>query len=363
MSFADELVSAQTSAMQLPSATGVTSARASEADAETAEFRELVELREKGWNNPAGDTFFARQRHQADNASAKNAAYFFDMMKQIAKQLDAGTGIFRILRNKKKKKRETTPSVVDLCAAPGGFLAAALKVRPEAEVVAFSLPVPQGGHAMLLEDVQCQFADITMFAADMGVAAHDIPDDHPDASNFVTEPQLRAEQKFDLAICDGQILRNHARAEYREPREARRLTVTQLSLSLEHLKPGGTLVVLLHRVEAWETVRFLYTASKFATVKLYKPLRAHAKRSSFYMVATNVQSQSSEALAAVERWKKVWRVATFGAEEEYQAAIGATDVKVENLLEEFGEDFVKMARPVWRIQADALARASFIKGT
>jgi len=54
-------------------------------------------------------------------------------------------------------------------------------------------------------------------------------------------------------------------------REARRLAVTQLAIGLEHVKIGGTMVVLLHKVEATDTVSLLYRFSKFSSVKLFKP--------------------------------------------------------------------------------------------
>ena len=52
-------------------------------------------------------------------------------------------------------------------------------------------------------------------------------------------------QTFDLVICDGQVLRTHARAGYKEAREARKLIVTQLALGSEHVRQGETMVVLL----------------------------------------------------------------------------------------------------------------------
>jgi len=58
-----------------------------------------------------------------------------------------------------------------------------------------------------------------------------------------------------------------------------------------------------------------------AKVQLLKPRAGHAKRTSFYMVATQVQSHSAEAVGAVQRWRQIWRAATFGTDEEYSAAL------------------------------------------
>jgi hypothetical protein len=120
------------------------------------------------------------------------------------------------------------------------------------------------------------------------------------------------------------------------------------------------MIVLLHRVEAWDVVCLLYTFGKFSSIKLYKPKVSHAKRSSFYMIATNIQSQSANAILAVESWKTTWKVATFGTDEDVRkrgqdAALGVSEV-----LEEFGPELITLGRKVWKVQANALANASFV---
>jgi len=206
-------------------------------------------------------------------------------------------------------------------------------------------------------NVTLKFLDVTMLAADMGVI--DIPAEHPEAKNLLPQ-QFNPGQLFDLVLCDGQVLRTHVRAAHREMREARRLIVTQLAIGLEHVKVGGTMIVLLHKVEAWDTVSLLYRFNKFSLVKLFKPTRHHAKRSSFYMIATNIQSQHCEAVLAVEGWKREWKVATFGTDEEYKKALRGACLDTE-VLGEFGSELVRLGREVWGIQARALEKAPFIK--
>lgn len=253
--------------------------------------------------------------------------------------------------------------ILDMCAAPGGFLAIAMKVNPDSEVVAFSLPPSDGGYNVLLtgDKNQCvKFLDITMLAADMGVT--EIPEKHPDAGKFLPR-QIRETQLFDLVLCDGQVLRTHApaRASYRETREPARLNVTQLALGLEHIRPGGTMIVLFHNVECWDTLCFLRRFSKFSSVQLYKPTAGHTIRSTFYMVATDIKSQDPEAILAIENWKAVWRAATFGTDEDFAEALRKGEQNVEEVLEEFGSVLVKHGRKVWELQANALAQAPFIK--
>lgn len=124
------------------------------------------------------------------------------------------------------------------------------------------------------------------------------------------------------------------------------------------------MVVLLHRVEAPETVQLLYAFDQFAAVRLFKPAVYHAKRSSFYMVARDVRSQSHEARIAIERWKRVWRLATFETEmgdEDYFEAVNEGCPSVEEILERFGPKLVRLGRNVWHIQANALAKAPWMK--
>ena len=200
-----------------------------------------------------------------------------------------------------------------------------------------------------------------MLAEDMGVAK--IPEDHPDASNFLPRQLPLGQQPFKLVLCDGQVLRTQTRTGYRssKSREARRLTLTQLVLGLEHLQSGGTMVVLLHKLDAWDTLSLLYTFDKFSRVRLFKPKRSHAKRSSFYMVATDVRSRAPQAVMALEQWRASWRVATFGTDEEYVASLEERSHNVEDVLDEFGPKFMRLGRVIWDIQARALEKAPFMR--
>ncbi|KAJ0166848.1 hypothetical protein CTA2_5605 [Colletotrichum tanaceti] len=320
------------------------------------EFRELHELRRRGWDNPKGDAYFRQQRNQADKASARSAQFFYQMMQRIGQELHQAVGAFAIPNDGLSQ-----PMVLDMCMAPGGFLATALQLNPMARAVGFSLPVGSGGHKALMPNsrrVELRFLDITMLAADMGVT--EVPVDHPDHGRFLPQ-QLRPDDRFDLVICDGQVLRTHAREDYREKREARRLTVTQLYLGLKHMRPGGTMVVLLHKLENWDTVLLLRTFGEFATVKVYKPRTSHCKRSSFYMVAGNVQSQRPAAARAMGRWKSIWEAATFGTDEAYRKTLQEGEPSVEEMLGDFGSELMRLGRDVWATQARALAEAPFIR--
>ena len=276
-------------------------------------------------------------------------------MRTIGREIDNATNAFKVQR-----VDPTAPAILDMCMAPGAFLEIALRKNPGSHALAFSLPASCGGYRSRLAsdlNVKRVFLDVTMLAADMDM--DQIPEGHED-ENFLPR-QLEEGMLFDSVICDGQVLRQHSRGPYRQSREATRLTTTQLALGLQHLRPGGTMIVLLHRLEAWHTVNLIWKFKKISSVQLFKPKKGHAKRSSFYMIATNVESQNPEAVEAVKRWKGIWRIATFGSDEEYRKINLGEDSSVETLLEDFGPELVKLGKAIWKIQANALAKAPFME--
>lgn len=288
-------------------------------------------------------------------------------MQRIGDELQATTGILRL--------RGGNPQIFDICMAPGGYSAAALKHSPSAHVCGISLPMALGGHPMLIpygsEDqrVEVKFADITMLAAEFGVT--EIPKEHPDFSNFSPERPW-ATTPFDLVFCDGQVLRTQEVASYRQQREAGRLACSQLILAMQRIKPGGTLIMLLHRVEMWQTIKLLSIFDKISDLHLFKPREAHNTRSSFYLVAKNVQPHSEEAIAAVEGWKATWKEATFSVpgpnekvREEEAPDSQVLHAETKNLIAKFGERLIELGEPVWLIQKEALKAAPWfkVKGT
>jgi 23S rRNA U2552 (ribose-2'-O)-methylase RlmE/FtsJ len=272
------------------------------------------------------------------------------MMRRVGQQLEAETGAIRMAKE--------NPQVLDTCAAPGGFVTIALDQNPSATVCALSLPKDLGGHPFLVAhspQVRVRFMDITQLGFEYGLTKDEMQSD----MSF-ERPYQGTE--FDLVFCDGQVLRTNAehREESLEMYAASRLTSSQLILAMNRIKQGGTLIMLLHKVEAWDTIKLLATISDFSDIQLFKPSKIHAARSSFYLIAKNVQPTSPAALAAVEKWKKTWRQATFGqpamatpAEEDIREA---TDV-----LYRFGEQFVRIANPIWDAQRAGIERAPWFQ--
>jgi hypothetical protein len=154
-------------------------------------------------------------------------------------------------------------------------------------------------------------------------------------------------QRFDLVICDGQVLRTHKRPEYLERTEANRLTSSQLILALQRIRHGGTLIILLHKIESLDTMELLYLFSQFSDIEVFKPLRKHAIRSTFYLIAKNVQPSAEAGRVAVIAWKKAWWNATFGGEQ----GVGARRLEIDDnyaqgFIDSFGDRFTTLARPV-----------------
>ena len=249
--------------------------------------------------------------------------------------------------------------ILDLCMAPGGFSTAALKRYETAVIRGISLPEACGGTEMLLEmeswspgQIQCQFFDITMLATELGVSS--IPESHPEYSSFITNRPYYGES-FQLVFCSGLVLLTHDLAEHRKKFESIRLTASQLVLALQRIATGGTLVILLHKPDSWDTAHLLYQVSQFSSIELFKPLKRGNANNLFYLVAKDVQPDHQAARAAISGWKEAWLQATFGGPEGAgDAAPVEDDATVQRVIDEFGTRLIELARPLWKIQADGL---------
>jgi 23S rRNA U2552 (ribose-2'-O)-methylase RlmE/FtsJ len=310
----------------------------------------------QGWNNPEGDRYWQNRREQSDTATEDAARAFYDMTKQIAEEMQAKTSAL-------------TPGdlgiqpfqVLDLCMAPGGFTWGTLEYNPDAIAYGITLPLEIGGYKnwFTLSAEYVKFMDITMLASEFGIGT--IPTSHPDHSLFLAERPF-VDQRFQLIFCGGAVLRGHERSEHRREFERTRLTTSQLILAMQRIIPGGTMVILLRRPDTWDVVHLLHQFNSFANIQLFKPYKKHAVRSTFYLVAKNVQPEAESANAALEEWKKSWSRATFGGDEGTGEKDPEMDVEaVKKVLDEFGPKLIELAIPVWKIQAGALERQDFTK--
>ena len=251
--------------------------------------------------------------------------------------------------------------VLDICMAPGGYTAATLKYNPHALAYGITLAANLGGHPLHIDTSKLagvKYLDVTLLYKEFSDIASP-PRSHPDYANFNPFQPYRA-YKFALVFCDGMVLRTHERPSYRELNELTRLSCSQLILAMQRIAAGGTLVMLLHKIDSWGSAIILYTFSKFAKVQVFKPARKHSARSSFYMIAKDVQPEHEAAKRAVQEWRDVWWKTTFGGED------GTGEKKeepnndfVSQVLDEFGGKLIELGSHVWRIQADALAKTDY----
>lgn len=308
----------------------------------------------QGWSSTEGDEYFKKQKWHTDNADRETSQKFMSMMRSVADKMEVATGVFTLPGPR--------PTVLAFGFAPGGFVQKALKLNPNAQVTGITLGDKFCGIPVLVKDKRLTFhpADITLMAGDMGMLPDQIPADHPDAMNFL--PRLiRPTATFDLVTAEGGVLRPHQAllGSHRELREAHRLKASQLALAVLRVKKGGSMIVLLHKPETWNSLTLFYTFSKFAQIQLFKPSQQHQYKSSFYMIAKNVQSQSDAARIAVQRWTREWKVATFGTDEEYETVVREHALDVDQVLSDFGERWIELGKPVWEIQRDGLREKSF----
>ena len=260
--------------------------------------------------------------------------------------------------------------VLDLCMAPGGYTAAVFKHSPHAIVCAYTLPQHLGGHRILhprAPRLEVEFGDITMLYTEFGV--EEIAHDHCEWSKFSGKRPWFGE-RFDLIFCDGQKLRPHERhiADYRHQSEAVRLTVSQLILALQRIESGGTFIMLLHNLARYHTIKIIHLFDNIAQLQLFKPASSHQKRGSFYLIAKDVQPGHSEAVAAVNEWKTVWKELTFPKfDQDGQAkspkVFNETELagEVSDLLTRFGERIIELGEPLWKIQKEALTTANWTR--
>lgn len=221
--------------------------------------------------------------------SEKQKKTFYKMMTKIGDQLQAREKVILV------PSKTIHLQALDICMGPGGYSATVLKFNRYSKVCGLSLPVDEGGHDVLLPGwqadprVEIQFVDITMLAAEIG-----FPDllfrDPRQASIFFNDLPF-VDRTFDIVFCDGQVLHTHFRAK-ESKNEAPRLSSAQIIIALQRIKPGGTLVMLLHQTYSPHNVRLLEAFSHFSQISLFKPTVSHGHRSSFYLIAKNLDPRA-----------------------------------------------------------------------
>ncbi|KAM7211372.1 hypothetical protein V8F06_013252 [Rhypophila decipiens] len=342
------------------------------------EYQELVKLRREGWNNPSADVHFQNERSSADNPTDRQKDRFYRMTCGIGNDLASFLGSGGLSLPSPPRR---TILVLDLCMAPGGFSTAVLTHNPNHDVFihGVTLPVSMGGYQVRIPNwrsdprvVDIRFHDVTMLASEVGITPDQIPASHPDKDSFITTTLFSDQQKFDIIFCGGTVVRNHTQTQsyqsYRRGTESTRLLTSQLVMAMNRIRPGGTMVIVLHRADAWTTVALFYRFSKFSDVskmRLFKSNKAHARKGSFYLVVSGVDPETMEAQKSVDEWRRQWMSASMLNTDTPHDSVGGDEGdadeeasrNAEAVLEEFGPQLIQLTRPVFKIQAEALRKA------
>ncbi|KAL2800321.1 hypothetical protein BJX66DRAFT_332462 [Aspergillus keveii] len=258
-------------------------------------FQELARLKEEGRSNTAGDEFFKKRWDCVVKANHRARLGLYRMTQEVGDGLASATGLLDLYGT-------SSPRILDLCMAPGGFSMTSKKRLPRSIIDAITLPTELGGHQVMSPEIfnEIIYAEITMFAQELVLGEADrYLSAHPDSAKFhTTRPYL--ENKYDVVFCGGTVCKDHPREEYRSVDcEAPRLWASELVFTLNRLKPSGSLVLLLHRVQSWSTVCLIHAFSQFSDVQLFKHPKFHSIKSSFYLVAKNIDLEHETAKTSI----------------------------------------------------------------
>lgn len=329
-------------------------------------FARLNRLQAFGWKDEGAEQAFKNQRKTADHADQKMQNIFMGMMVKISQQMHQATGALTMTPNNNR--------ILDLCMAPGGFMVHALRNHPERQADAITLPINLGGHKVLAKSrldpikdgtLAIHYADITTFASAIGF--HDLPPDHPDTLELSSASWPFKAAEYSLIFCDGQVLRNHTRPDNRDDnsKAINRLFAAQLAIALQNVCDGGTIIMKLHRAASWHNFTLTEKLSRFSDVLLHKPTSAHVQRSSYYLVAKNIQKGHEGLRALAVRYQQEWYILTFHntivADDD---DAGASDEDLQDahaLVDGYAAEYLELVRGIFKIQLDALEKQPWAK--
>ncbi|KAJ5914667.1 hypothetical protein N7504_003550 [Penicillium tannophilum] len=311
------------------------------------------------WKSPKADEYFKNQKARAVQiVSEEQRANFFSMMTKIGDYFQDQEKLIP------PPSKRMNFDVLDLCMAPGGFSATALKYNRFAQVYAISLPRDEGGLEIYLPNWQenkrlrVKLLNLTMLSAELGFPTL-ASQDHPSASKFSNHIPYAGRQ-FDLIFCDGHVLPT-TEPEDNLTSEIRRLADAQIVMALQRIKSAGTIVVLLHQVYNPRVLRLLKAFENISQITLFKPPFCHAKRTSFYLVAKNVDPLHEVARRLVRDMRNSWRVRTTNAFDleipEGPVESNEDEENMEDIMQSFGGKLISLAEPVWKIQTEAMEKA------
>ncbi|KAI0799781.1 hypothetical protein BC629DRAFT_1498771 [Irpex lacteus] len=318
---------------------------------EVSELRALLELRKQGWEDNDVDQAFSTQRATTRAPSANSKKAWFSMLKSAMREMND----FACFVPSSRSYR-----FLDLGCCPGGFTSYILSFNPDAQGMGISLPIRQGGYEYTLEKwlrprMKVTWADLSYYKL------------HPSANELrgqILAPFPHEHEYFDLVIVEG----NFAHATYRSPRLAppepwdnHRWWISQIIIALTTVKNGGTIVMKLSHIEWTNTAQTLYLLDVLsANLMTYKPQSAHARRGTFYAIATGVGHGRKGSLKAeyLRQYQQHWYEISYGGEEGNGRWSTKSDmdfvVSFDGLVDGYLERVAELGREPWVVQSNAL---------
>ncbi|KAI0819604.1 hypothetical protein BC628DRAFT_1475255 [Trametes gibbosa] len=321
-------------------------------------LRELVALRQRGWEADGLDGHFETQRRTADGNQYSQNRYWYKTMKKVMGELDGAARAVRALG---------PLEFLDVGCAPGGFSAYVLQKNARASGVGISLPAAMGGYDLCLEPrlgARFRFVARDILSYDLGRAE---PCDNSLDGDGAFPAELHA--RFGLVILDGHALRTYtpasaaagdppsfAHAAYRDA-----LLVAQFVVALTAVQPGGTVVAKLSHVECHPAAQLVFLLDVLSeALVLHKPRAAHANRGTFYAVARGVGRGRGAAMAEgyLVGLRALWRELRCGGEGGRGRFLGQSDLDfvttADAILDEHVDRLVELGDGVWQTQVEGL---------
>lgn len=174
-------------------------------------------------------------------------------------------------------------------------------------------------------------------------------------------------QSFDMVVCSAQPLRLSPDTPNR-PWNWERILVSRLLMSLRAVSPGGTIFFRLSHPEGAVEARILLALGRVAgLVRTIKPKFVHSIRTSFYVIAQKVSTDTEEYRVLVHSLEKLWYIMSFEGENGYGRAVNWEEEEGitpwGDVMSEDGIDTIaRLGNPVWSTQSSALRKFLHAKG-
>lgn len=309
------------------------------------ELADLMKLKQQGWDDEHLDKHFEQQRNQAQNPGHELKISWYRKMTEIMNEIDGKTNCIPFSGDL---------HFLDLGCSPGGFSAYVLTKNYRARGLGISLEEEKGGHRYLLQSKRHELISANLTYFQLG------PTPILDTDKLQPLPNSFGSEIFDLCILDAHQLRWQKDG---ENWDGWRLAISQIILALMGIKRGGTLIMKLSRPDHLYSARILWMLDQVSTeLQTCKPLTMHRKRGSFYAVALGVGlgKAGHDLPSFVHAFQKLWVELTFGGEDGRGRWMTEEDLDFLILEEElalsFADRLIQLGRPVWSIQAQALAK-------